>query len=62
MEEKESPTEKSNPPIEKDKKKRIGEVLGVEISAPAGMKNPILVLILLISGNFLLLFILSKAF
>ncbi len=46
----------------KVRKKRVGQFLGIEMSAPQGMKNPLMVFILLIASNLVLLFLLSKAF
>ena len=42
-------------------KKAIGNLLGIEISAPAGMKNPVLKLTGLILINLLLLILLRMA-
>ena len=46
---------------EKTEKKPVGQLFGIQLSAPKGMKNPIRIFLLLIVGNFLLLFLLGKA-
>ena len=42
-------------------KQAVGQLFGVELSAPKGMKNPMSIFLLLVVGNFLLLFFLAKA-
>jgi len=42
-------------------KEAVGQLFGIELSAPKGMKNPLSIFILLVVGNFLLLFFLAKA-
>ena len=46
---------------ESSKKKSIGQLFGIELSAPEGMKNPMTTFTVLVVGNFLLLFFLGKA-
>ena len=46
---------------DKEDKKAVGELFGVQLSAPQGMKNPLGVFLLLVVGNFLLLFGIGKA-
>ncbi len=45
----------------KSQKKSIIRLFGYEISAPTGMKNPLLILMSLIGANLLLLLILKRA-
>ena len=56
-----SPPEAS-PQTAESEKIPIGQFLGIEVSAPKGMKSPLMVLSFLILGNLLLLFLVSKAF
>ena len=46
---------------EKTEKKTVGQLFGIQLSAPKRMKNPIRIFLLLVVGNFLLLFLLGKA-
>ena len=46
---------------EKTEKKAVGQLFGIQLSAPKRMKNPIRIFLLLVVGNFLLLFLLGKA-
>tara|TARA_B100000029_G_scaffold405239_1_gene405543 strand:- start:2 stop:208 length:207 start_codon:yes stop_codon:yes gene_type:complete len=50
-------------PQAKDKKaekKPVGQLFGVQLSAPEGMKNPLRIFLLLVFGNFLLLYLVGK--
>ena len=51
-----------NPQGEGDQRQSVGKLFGIELSAPKGMQNPLGRFIVIIAGNFLLLFLLSKAF
>ena len=42
-------------------KKSVGQLFGIQLSAPKGMKNPLSVFLILVLGNFLLLYFLGKA-
>ncbi len=54
--------EQDDPRKEKNsEKKTVGQLFGIELSAPQGMKNPLGIFILLVLGNFLLLFSVGKA-
>ncbi|WP_320667059.1 hypothetical protein [Prochlorococcus sp. MIT 1307] len=54
--------EKSTPKAQnKDEKKEVGQLFGIQLSAPKGMKNPGAIFLVLVIGNFLLLFGLGKA-
>ena len=46
---------------EKTKKKAVGELFGLQLSAPENMKNPMRIFLLLVLGNFLLLFFIGRA-
>ena len=46
---------------ESNEKKSVGELFGIQLSAPKGMKNTLRIFLLLVVGNFLLLFGLGKA-
>ncbi len=46
----------------KPHKQVLGKFLGIEMTAPGGMKKPLLVLLGLIAVNISLLFLLSKVF
>ena len=49
-------------PIEKKSdKKAVGQLFGIQLSAPTGMKNPVRIFLLLVIGNFLLLFLVGRA-
>ena len=45
---------------EKPAKKPVGQLFGIQLSAPEGMKNPIRIFLLLVIGNFLLLYLVGK--
>ncbi len=47
---------------EKDQKKSLGQLFGIEIRAPKEMKNPIWVLIGMVAANVLLLILLRGLF
>ena len=55
--------DKSEVASDKDKtqKQKVGQLFGVQLSAPKGMKNPLRIFGLLVFGNFLLLFLVAKA-
>jgi len=55
-----SPSE-VNEKTDKTNKKAVGQLFGVQLSAPEGMKNPLRIFLLLVIGNFLLLFLVAKA-
>ena len=55
-----SPSE-ANEKTDKTNKKAVGQLFGVQLSAPEGMKNPLRIFLLLVIGNFLLLFLVAKA-
>ncbi len=42
-------------------KQKVGQLFGVQLSAPKGMKNPLRIFLLLVLANFLLLFLVAKA-
>ena len=46
---------------DKTQKQKVGQLFGVQLSAPKGMKNPLRIFGLLVFGNFLLLFLVAKA-
>ena len=46
---------------DKEDKKAKGQLFGLQLSAPKGMKNPLAIFLVLVVGNFLLLFGLGKA-
>ena len=46
---------------EKAEKKAVGELFGIQLSAPENMKNPMRIFLLLVLGNFLLLFLIGRA-
>ena len=46
---------------DKSDKQNVGQLFGVQLSAPKGMKNPLRIFILLVLGNFLLLFLVGRA-
>ena len=46
---------------QKANKTPVGKLFGIELSAPKGMKNPMRIFLLLVVGNFLLLFLLGRA-
>lgn len=46
---------------EKAEKKAVGKLFGIQLSAPENMKNPMRIFLLLVLGNFLLLFLIGKA-
>ena len=46
---------------EKKEKKPVGQLFGIQLSAPEGMKNPMRTFLILVVGNFLLLFLLGRA-
>ena len=46
---------------EKAEKKAVGELFGIQLSAPDNMKNPMRIFLLLVLGNFLLLFLIGRA-
>ncbi len=46
---------------EKTEKKAVGELFGIQLSAPEKMKNPMRIFLLLVLGNFLLLFLIGRA-
>ena len=56
----ESPPEIKTKGKETDKK-TVGQLFGIQLSAPQGMKNPMRTFLILVVGNFLLLFLLGKA-
>ncbi len=45
----------------KPEKQKVGQLFGIQLSAPEGMKNPLRIFLLLVLGNFLLLFLVAKA-
>ena len=45
----------------KAEKKAVGELFGIQLSAPENMKNPVRIFLLLVVGNFLLLFLIGRA-
>ena len=46
---------------EKAEKKAVGKLFGIQLSAPENMKNPMRIFLLLVLGNFLLLFLIGRA-
>ena len=46
---------------EKAEKKAVGELFGIQLSAPEKMKNPMRIFLLLVLGNFPLLFFIGRA-
>ena len=42
-------------------KKSLGQLFGIELSAPEGMKNPRSLFLLLVFGNLILLLLVGKA-
>ena len=58
-----TPQEQNEGNTNKDKaeKQQVGQLFGVQLSAPKGMKNPLRIFSLLVFGNFLLLFLVAKA-
>ncbi len=46
---------------EKAEKKAVGKLFGIQLSAPENMKNPMRIFLLLVLGNFLLLFFIGRA-
>ena len=66
MEESNSPSTpqrktKVNASKDNPEKQKVGQLFGIQLSAPEGMKNPLRVFLLLVFGNFLLLFLVAKA-
>ena len=61
MEEPNSQQKATTESEDKEGKKAVGELFGVQLSAPQGMKNPLGIFLILILGNFLLLFGIGKA-
>ena len=45
----------------KKEKKPVGQLFGIQLSAPESMKNPVRIFSLLVVGNFLLLFLIGRA-
>ncbi len=45
---------------QKGEKQTVGELFGVQMSAPKGMKNPLTTFLVLVIGNFVLLFFIAK--
>ncbi len=60
LEEESTPNAPLDP--EKNERKTVVQLFGIEMTAPKGMKNPIRLVITMITLNLLLLFLLSKAF
>lgn len=46
---------------EEKEKKPVGALFGIQLSAPENMKNPLGIFLLLVVGNFLLLFLIGRA-
>ena len=46
---------------EEKEKKAVGALFGIQLSAPNNMKNPLGIFLLLVVGNFLLLFLIGRA-
>jgi len=44
-----------------EQKKTVGQLFGIQLSAPKGMKNPMTIFLALIVGNLLLLVLVGKA-
>ncbi len=42
-------------------KQTVGELFGIQLSAPENMKNPLRIFLILVVGNFLLLFLIGRA-
>ena len=45
---------------QKEDKQAVGELFGVQMSAPKGMKNPLTIFLILVIGNFVLLFLIAR--
>ncbi len=43
-------------------RKRVAQILGIEITAPKGIKNPLFIIIGLVFVNIIFVFLLSKTF
>ena len=57
----ETPESEGKAREESSSKQAVGQLFGIELSAPTGMKNPLSIFLVLVVGNFLLLFFLGKA-
>ena len=44
----------------KAEKKPVGQLFGIQLSAPENMKNPVRIFLVLVVGNFLLLFLIGR--
>ena len=64
MEEANNPKElssKAQNKKEETEKKAVGELFGIQLSAPENMKNPLRIFLILVVGNFILLFLIGRA-